>query len=99
MSARRILLPAGMRGMTASIVHLLPRRSRDTQKKKPTQLTEIEREVLKWLSLGKRFDDIAVLMSISVNAAHQNVHRIKDKLGANTSAGAVAIALRRRLIE
>lgn len=62
------------------------------------QLDRREIEVLRWLSLGKRNEEIAQIMSLNDNHIRQITYRIRDKLGANTSAGAVGIALRRGLI-
>lgn len=57
-----------------------------------------ELEVLKSLSNGKRPAEIAEAMGTSVGMARQWIHRIMDKLGATTQAGAVATAMRRRII-
>lgn len=62
-------------------------------------LTGMEMEVLLWLANGKRFEDIAQIMSIKANAVKRHAFRIRAKIGANTLPGAVAIALRRRIIE
>lgn len=62
-------------------------------------LSDIELEVVKWLSLGKRQNEIAEIMNVKTNAIHQRIFLIMNKLGTNTSAGIVAIALRRGLID
>lgn len=80
------------------LVHLLPRFTKDTSAKSQ-ELTQIERDVLTWLAHGKRPLDIAEIMCMRANNTHQILHRIKDKLGCNTNAGAVARALRTGLIK
>lgn len=62
------------------------------------KLNPREMEILNWLSLGKQSRDIAELIGIRPNHVGQYVSRIKNKMGAGTAAGAVAIALRTGLL-
>lgn len=102
---RKQLLPPERRGAAVRLAdlavttHLLPRTSPKPVVQFRIELTEHDREVLRWLSLGKRAPDIAEIMTTTVNAVHQSVHRIMNKLGASTHAGAVGTALRRGLIK
>lgn len=63
------------------------------------KLTKGELEILLWLSNSKRNMDIAAIMEVSTNIIDQRVHVIKNKLGAGTTTGAVAIALRTGVIK
>lgn len=67
--------------------------------KEKNLLTDSEIEVVKWLSYGKRQSEIAEIMSVKTNAIHQRIYIIMNKLGTNTSAGIVGIALRKKLVE
>lgn len=62
-------------------------------------LSDHDKQVLRWLSLGKRAGEIADIMQCKANAIHQSVHRVLDKMGASSPAGAVGKALRQGLIE
>lgn len=102
---RKQLLPPERRGSAVRLAdlavttHLLPRTSPKPVVQFRIELTEHDCEVLRWLSFGKRAPDIAEIMTTTVNAVHQSVHRIMNKLGASTHAGAVGSALRRGLIK
>lgn len=62
-------------------------------------LTGTEITILRWLSVGKRYADIALIMGMTEGALQVRAHRIMDKLGTPNATGAVGIALRRRIIE
>ena len=55
-------------------------------------LTAREREVLEWLSGGKRDRDIADLLGISHRTVHKHLQRIYEKLGVETRTAAVVRA-------
>lgn len=57
-----------------------------------------EKEVLKWMALGKGTLDISLVMGISESTVKFHVGNIKKKLEAANRAHAVAIAARDGLI-
>jgi DNA-binding NarL/FixJ family response regulator len=63
------------------------------------QLTEREVDVLQHVAGGNRNKDIAELLSISEETVKVHVKHIMEKLGASDRTGAVAIAVRRGIIE
>ena len=62
-------------------------------------LNDTERQVLYWMSVGKRYEEMSELLGMSTNALYQHCHRIYNKLGANNAAGAVGIGLRKGFIK
>lgn len=62
-------------------------------------LTARERDVLQHLSGGNRNRDIAELLSISEETVKAHVRHIMEKLGASDRTQAVAIAVRRGIIQ
>lgn len=52
-------------------------------------LTPREREILRWLALGKTDRDIAALAAASVRTVHKHLQRIYEKLGVETGTAAV----------
>jgi DNA-binding NarL/FixJ family response regulator len=63
------------------------------------QLTAREIDVLQHVAAGNRNRDIAELLSISEETVKVHVKHIMEKLGANDRTAAVAIALRRGIIQ
>lgn len=63
------------------------------------KFSETDISVLQWLAHGKHIEDIAMLMEVKETAVRARIGRIKDRIGANTLAGAVAIALRAGFIK
>lgn len=61
-------------------------------------LTAREREILKWVSLGKSNFDIGVILSISSHTVDFHMRKIYDKLGVNTRMLAVVKAISSGLI-
>lgn len=59
-------------------------------------LTQREREMLRWLALGKTDREIAALASVSVRTVHKHLQRIYEKLGVETRTAAVMRAIDRR---
>lgn len=57
-------------------------------------LTEREREVLRWVSEGKTSWEISQIFSITENTINFHMNNIKQKLKANTRSQAIAIAVR-----
>jgi DNA-binding NarL/FixJ family response regulator len=62
-------------------------------------LTERECDVLQHVAGGNRNRDIAELLSISEETVKVHVKHIMEKLGANDRTEAVAIAVRRGIIQ
>jgi len=65
----------------------------------PTILTRREREVLRLLADGLRNDDIGRELQIAGETARAHIRNAMRKLRADTRTQAVAVALRRSLIE
>ena len=63
------------------------------------EMTDREHGILQWLAYGKKRSEIAELMDCSIGTVYIGMHRIMNKLGANTIVGAVAIAIRKGLIK
>lgn len=82
------------------LVQLCPLRRVATSPPQPPTcgLTKHQIVVLHWLSLGKTYNDIAEILGRKPNTVWMHAHRIRDKLGACTTAGAVGIALRKGII-
>jgi DNA-binding CsgD family transcriptional regulator len=57
-----------------------------------------ELEALNLVADGRNDTDIAAIMAVSSSTAHAHVERAKRRLGANTRAQAVALALRAKII-
>jgi DNA-binding CsgD family transcriptional regulator len=64
----------------------------------PFKLSSREVDILRWISYGKQYSEIAELMNTTSNAINQQAYNILNKLGAHTAAGAVGIALRKGVI-
>ena len=63
------------------------------------ELTAREVEVLRKVADGNRNKDIAELLYISEETVKVHIKHIMDKLGANDRTQAVAIAIRRGIIQ
>ena len=63
------------------------------------RLTEREVDVLQHVAGGNRNEDIAELLSISEETVKVHVKHIMEKLGASDRTAAVAIAVRRGIIQ
>ena len=63
------------------------------------ELTDRERDVLKHIAGGNRNRDIAELLFISEETVKVHIKHIMDKLGASDRTEAVAIAVRRGIIQ
>lgn len=57
-------------------------------------LTEREREVLKWVAVGKTDEEIGLILSVSANTVHAHIKRVMEKLDAGRRPYAVVQALR-----
>lgn len=57
------------------------------------QLSQREREVLRWVASGHRQNDIALTLGLSERTIENHLRRIRHRLGAPTTAGAVKMAL------
>jgi two-component system nitrate/nitrite response regulator NarL len=62
------------------------------------QLTQRERDVLRLLASGDRYEDIGRDLFVSTATVRKVMSRTKLKLGASTATEAVAVALRHSLI-
>ena len=65
----------------------------------PRALTGRERDVLCLLAKGLRQDEIALRLGIGLETVRSHVHNASERLGAANSTHAVAIAVRRGLID
>ena len=93
-AAGDVLLPAGIIGEMAQRLHEKPRHPPLAQ-----ALTGRELEVLRHLCAGRSSRVIASDLNLSPETVRTHVQAIRRKLGASSRLEAVAIALRRRLIE
>jgi two-component system response regulator NreC len=57
------------------------------------RLTPREREVLKWIALGKTSKEIGEILAISARTVEWHTHRLMGKLAANNRIHAVMIAV------
>lgn len=62
-------------------------------------LTPREIEVVYWHAQGKRISDIMEILDLKLDAIRQHNFRIKNKLGAQTMSGCVALAIRKGIIQ
>ncbi|NIP25630.1 MAG: PAS domain-containing protein [Phycisphaerae bacterium] len=79
----------------------LPCKYRDEQVKVPepsTLLSVREREVLHWISRGKKTGDISEILNIKESTVRYHVAHIFEKLNALSRAHAVAIAMERGIL-
>lgn len=60
---------------------------------KAYQLSKREREVLQWVASGHRQNDIALTLGLSERTIENHLRRIRHRLGAPTTAGAVKAAI------
>lgn len=61
-------------------------------------LNEFQLKVLRWIADGKRNEEIADILGSNCNIVQRVCCEAMDALGSPTRAGAVAAALRRKLI-
>ena len=61
-------------------------------------LTDKEKEILRWRSLGYDQKEVALKINASPRMVKEYLNRIKNKLKANNEIHAISIAIRRRLI-
>jgi NarL family two-component system response regulator YdfI len=62
-------------------------------------LSEREREVLAWVALGERSKEVAVRLGISERTVKAHLDSIYNKLGVDSRAAAVSVALQKGLIK
>ncbi|MDT0226461.1 autoinducer binding domain-containing protein [Serratia marcescens] len=53
-----------------------------------------EREVLSWTAIGRRQADIAAMLGLSERTVENHLRRIRQRLGAATTAQAISVAIR-----
>lgn len=63
-----------------------------------TQLTDKEKDLLWWRSLGYSRDEIGLRLNISERMVKEHLCRIRNKLKAKNEIHAISIAIRRKLI-
>lgn len=62
--------------------------------KEPQSLTPREREVLQWIALGKQQAEVAAILLISERTVENHLRAARQRLGATSTAHAVARAMR-----
>ena len=62
-------------------------------------LTEPQLEVVRWLSQGKTYSEIAEIMGLTASCLQHRMTRAFNSTGASNAPGIVAMALRRGWIE
>jgi len=62
-------------------------------------LSPRERQVLKWVSTGKTYDEVSVILSISERTVKFHMGNVMKKLGVNNSRHAVKLGTELRLLE
>ncbi len=65
----------------------------------PVTITDREREVLRWISIGKSKSEIAGILFVSESCVKRHCENIYLKLETNTLASAVTRALKMGLID
>ena len=65
----------------------------------PALLTEREREILRWIHLGKSNPEIGTILQISPLTVKNHVQKILRKLNVQNRTGAVGKALALRLLK
>lgn len=63
------------------------------------RLSAREREILAWVSSGKRQSDIAASLGLSERTVENHLRRIRKRLGASTTAQAIRFAIRHGQID
>lgn len=58
------------------------------------QLTSREREVIRWIASGRRQADVAALLGLSERTIENHLRRIRNRLGAASTAQAVHLLVR-----
>ncbi|RTG14205.1 LuxR family transcriptional regulator, partial [Serratia marcescens] len=58
------------------------------------RLSAREREVLSWTAIGRRQADIAAMLGLSERTVENHLRRIRQRLGAATTAQAISVAIR-----
>ena len=74
------------------------RRIRTEHSLRVADISEREREVLTWCSLGKTSKEIAYILFVSENTINVHIKNAINKLSANNKTEAVAIAVRKGFI-
>lgn len=64
-----------------------------------SRLSNREKEVLAWIAAGRRQADIAATLGLSQRTVENHLRRIRQRLGATTTAQAIRIAVRNGDIE
>ncbi|HEJ7919750.1 TPA: autoinducer binding domain-containing protein, partial [Serratia marcescens] len=59
-----------------------------------SRLSAREREVLSWTAIGRRQADIAAMLGLSERTVENHLRRIRQRLGAATTAQAISVAIR-----
>jgi DNA-binding CsgD family transcriptional regulator len=62
-------------------------------------LTERQRQVLRWVALGYRAREIAQMLGVSVKAVHKQCERIREVLQLDSTAALTRFAAREGVAE
>lgn len=84
--------------MSASVARKVLESQRNANMKKESSLSEREKDLLKLLVEGHSYKTAADKMFISVGTVQTHIKNIYEKLQVNSKAGAVAKALRDKLV-
>lgn len=98
MAGGRVELPPGARRMaTLLATAACTAVDRILQAEGPTgtRLTAREREVLRWIAIGRTVPDVAEILALSSHTVGEHLKNIRRKLGAGNNTHAVVEALRR----
>ncbi|WP_340672789.1 helix-turn-helix transcriptional regulator [Enterobacter roggenkampii] len=69
------------------------------QQKKNVFLSPRERQILKWVSAGKTYAEISVILSIAERTVKFHMGNIMKKLGVNNARHAIKLGTELRLLE
>lgn len=101
LAGERIELPPGARRMLTLLsvfaCEAVERAAPPPQTRKPqARLTPREREVLRWVALGKTVDEVAEILGLSGHTVTEHLRKSRAKLAATNTVHAVVLALRTR---
>jgi LuxR family quorum sensing-dependent transcriptional regulator len=71
---------------------------RDSQRRALPQLSDREREVLKWVAIGKTLWETSTILAIGEDTVAKHTRSAREKLGASTTTQAVVQAMRTKQI-
>lgn len=96
-AGHKMELPPGSRRMLTILAiyacAAAERLGRSNDAHRPAQLTPREREVLKWIAVGKTVDEIGDILLVSAHTVTEHLRKIRLKLGATNTVHALVKAL------